>query len=156
MTHTRDGRTLKEFRAIRPVTKFMVSRVRLRATARSARRLLDEALAAFPFAVSSTQVDGGGEFMAEFEDTCAKLSVQLHVPPPRRPQWNDCVECANRSVRIEFRNRCGGPPRWRRRRRQATQARVPPQLRAASHGPGLPNPQRGLCPDGKSCLSRLA
>ena len=47
--------------------------------------------------------------MAEFEDACAKLGIQLHVPPPRRPQWNGCVECANRSARIEFRNRCGGP-----------------------------------------------
>ena len=109
MTHTRDGKALKEFRAICPVTKFIVSRVRSRATARNARRLLDEALAAFPFAVSSVQVDGGSEFMAEFEDACAKLGVQLHVPPPRRPQWNGCVECANRSARIEFRSRHGGP-----------------------------------------------
>ena len=71
MTHTRDGKALKspEFRAIRPVTKFM----------------------------------------AEFEDACAKLGVQLHVPPPRRPQRNGCVERANRSVRIEFRSRYGGP-----------------------------------------------
>ena len=109
MTYTRDGRTLKEFRAICPVTKFMVSRVRSRATARNAGRFLDEALAAFPFAVSSIQVDGGSEFMGEFEDACAKLGIQLHVLPPRRPQWNGCVERANRSARIEFRNRYGGP-----------------------------------------------
>ena len=87
----------------------MVSRVRSRATARNARRLLDEALAAFPFAVSSIQVDGGSEFMGEFEDACAKLGIQLHVLPPRRPQWNGCVERANRSARIEFRSRYGGP-----------------------------------------------
>ena len=68
MTHSRDGKALKAFRAIRPATKLMVSRVRSQAAARSARRLLDEALAAFPFAVSSVQVDGGGGFMAEFED----------------------------------------------------------------------------------------
>ena len=109
MTHTRDGKALKEFRAICPVTKFMVFRVRSRATARSARRFLDETLAAFPFAVSSVQGDGGGEFMAEFEDAYAKLGVQLHVLPPCRPQWNGCVERANRSARIEFWNRYGGP-----------------------------------------------
>ena len=109
MTHTRDGRAIKEFRAICPVTRFMVSRVCSRATARNAGRFLDEALAAFPFAVSSIQVDGGGEFMAEFEDACAGRGIPLHVLPPRGPQWNGHVERANRSARIEFWNRYRGP-----------------------------------------------
>ncbi len=47
------------------------------------------------------QIDGGSEFMAGFEDACRKLGVTLRVLPPRRPQWNGCVERANR---IEFRN----------------------------------------------------
>ena len=109
MTHTRDGRAIKEFRAICLVTRFMVSRVRSRATARNAGRFLDEALAAFPFAAASIQVDGGSEFMAEFEDACAGRGIPLHVLPPRRPQWNGHVERANRSARIEFWNRYRGP-----------------------------------------------
>ena len=50
----------------------------------------------------AVQVDGGSEFMAEFEDACGELRVPLHVLPPRRPQWNGCAERTNRSARIEF------------------------------------------------------
>ena len=144
MTHTRDGKALKEFRAIRPATKFMVSRVRSRATARSAGRFLDEALAAFPFAVSSVQVDGGSEFMAEFEDACAKLGIQLHVPPPRRPQWNGCVERASRSARSSSGAAAAAPDR-RRGRQGPRRIRVPPQLRAPPRIARMPNPERVPC-----------
>ena len=109
MTCTRDGRTIKEFRAVCPVSKFMVARVHSRATAGNAARFLAEVVEAMPFAVSSIQVDGGSEFMAGFEDACEKNAVELHVLPPRRPQWNGCVERANRSARIEFWNRYSGP-----------------------------------------------
>ena len=69
-----------------------------------ARRFLDEVVEALPATLRSIQVDGGSEFMAEFEDACRKLGVELHVLPPRRPQWNGCVERANRTARIEFWN----------------------------------------------------
>ena len=36
----------------------------------------------------SAQVDGGSEFMAEFEDECAKRTVELAILPPNRPQLN--------------------------------------------------------------------
>ena len=104
MTFSRDGRTIKEFRAVCPVSRFMVARVFSRATALNARRFLDEVVKAFPVALQSIQVDGGSEFMAEFEDACEKLGIELHVLPPRRPQWNGCVERANRTARIEFWN----------------------------------------------------
>ncbi len=61
-----------------------------------------------PFPLSSIQVDGGSEFMADFEDACETAAIPLHVLPPRRPQWNGCVERANRSARIEFWNRYDG------------------------------------------------
>ena len=104
MTFSRDGQTIKEFRAICPVSRFMVARVFSRATAFNARRFLDDVVEAFPTPLQSVQVDGGSEFMAEFEDACRELGIELHVLPPRRPQWNGCVERANRTARIEFWN----------------------------------------------------
>ena len=110
MSVSRDGGTIKEFRAVCPVSRFMATRVYSRATARNASRFLLEVVEAMPFPVASIQVDGGGEFMADFERACEALAIPLHVLPPRRPQWNGRVERANRSARIEFWNRCGDPP----------------------------------------------
>ena len=104
MTFSRDGQTIKEFRAVCPASRFMVARVFSRATAFNARRFLADAVEAFPAPLLSVQVDGGSEFMAEFEDACRELGIELHVLPPRRPQWNGCVERANRTARIEFWN----------------------------------------------------
>ena len=104
MTFSRDGQTIKEFRAICPVSRFMVARVFSRATAFNARRFLDAVVESFPAPVLSIQVDGGSEFMAEFEDACRELGIDLRVLPPRRPQWNGHVERANRTARIEFWN----------------------------------------------------
>ena len=46
-------------------------------------------------------------------DVKAVLDVRrkypLHVLPPRRPQWNGCVERANRSARAEFWSLYDGP-----------------------------------------------
>ena len=109
MTYSRDGRTLKEFRAVCPASKFMASRVFSRATAGNAKRFLQAVLEAMPFAVASIQVDGGSEFMGDFERACEAMRVPLHVLPPRQPQWNGCVERANRSARIEFWNLYDGP-----------------------------------------------
>ena len=109
MTYSRDGQSLKEFRAVCPVSKFAASRVFSRATAGNAARFLRAMADAMPFPVESIQVDGGSEFMADFERACEALDIPLHVLPPRRPQWNGCVERANRSARIEFWNRYDGP-----------------------------------------------
>ena len=102
MTYVRDGQTVKEFRAICPVTRFMTTRVYSRATAGNSRRFLMDLLETLPFPLLSIQVDGGSEFMAQFENACEQLRIPLRVLPPRRPQWNGCVERANRSARIEF------------------------------------------------------
>ena len=109
MTYACDGRTLKEFRAVCPVSRFMVTRVYSRATAGNARRFLMDLLGTLPFPLLSIQVDGGSEFMAEFENTCEQLGVPLHVLPPRRPQWNGVVERTNRSARAEFWSLYDGP-----------------------------------------------
>ena len=83
MTYTDGGQTLKEFRAVCPVSKFMVTRVYSRATAGNAKRFLMDLLGALPFPLLSVQVDGGSEFMAGFEDACEERRVPLHVLPPR-------------------------------------------------------------------------
>ena len=100
MTARLDGAELKEFRAVCPFTRRMFARVFSRATAFNARRFFRELLASMR--VVSVQVDGGSEFMAEFEAECEKRGIDLAVLPPRRPQWNGCVERANDTSRTEF------------------------------------------------------
>ncbi len=99
-----DGTHLKEFRAVSPVGKQMVTRVYSRATARNARRFLQAVIEDLPFPLHSVQVDGGSEFRAEFEQACQQLDIPQFVLPPRRPQFNGCVERANDSARVEFWN----------------------------------------------------
>ena len=83
MTYLRDGQAIKEFRAICPVTRFMTTRVYSRATAGNARRFLMDLLAAVPFPLLSIQVDGGSEFMAQFEDACEQLRIARLQNPKR-------------------------------------------------------------------------
>jgi putative transposase len=47
-------------------------------------------------------VDGGAEFMRDFEDACAQEGIALFVLPPRRPQYNGEIERGNRTFREEF------------------------------------------------------
>ena len=100
----RDGRHLKEFKAVSPVGKQLVARAYSRATAHNAKRFLAAVQADLPHPLVSIQVDGGSEFMADFEQACQDLSIPLYVLPPRRPQFNGCVERANDSTRVEFWN----------------------------------------------------
>ena len=108
MSLSRDGQQLKEFKAVSPVGEHMVARAYSRATANNARRLLDAVRADMPHELLSIQVDGGSEFMAEFEAAREELHIPLFVPPPRRPQFNGCVERANDTTRVEFWNLCDG------------------------------------------------
>lgn len=55
-----------------------------------------------PFPVKAIQVDGGSEFMAEFETACQVKGLALYVLPPRRPQMNGAVERCNGAWRYEF------------------------------------------------------
>ena len=100
----RDGRHLKEFKAVSPVGKQLVARAYSRATAHNAKRFLAAVQADLPHRLVSIQVDGGSEFMADFEQACQDLHIPLYVLPPRRPQFNGCVERANDSTRVEFWN----------------------------------------------------
>ncbi len=108
LSASRDSRQPEEFKAVSPIGKQMVVQVFSRATARNAKRFLETVRAQLPFPLVSAQVDGGGEFRADFEQACEDLKIPLFVLPPKRPQLNGCVERANDTTRVEFWNRYDG------------------------------------------------
>jgi putative transposase len=105
MTVTKNGITIKHFQAWERKSKYIHAGVYSNATAKSAKRFLLDFLEHSPFPVLSIQVDGGSEFMAEFEDACAELGIPLMVLPPKKPEYNGGVERGNRTFREEFYNR---------------------------------------------------
>ena len=99
MTLRIDGKTFKEFRAVCPKTRRQHARVYSWATAGVARSFLREVVE--KLAPAGIQVDGGSEFMGDFEDECEAQALPLKVLPPRSPELNGIVERANRTVRVE-------------------------------------------------------
>ena len=97
-----EGGGVKEFKAICPVTKWSGLRAYSRATSGNARRFLAYLQAQAPFPIRSLQVDGGSEFRDEFEQACQDLGIPLYVLPPKKPEYNGCVERANGTSRYEF------------------------------------------------------
>lgn len=95
-------RTIKQFTAYDPKAKWTVARAFNRATAKAAAIFLDKVLAEMPFPVKAIQVDGGSEFMAEFEQACSQKGIALFVLPPRSPELNGAVERCNGAWRYEF------------------------------------------------------
>jgi putative transposase len=96
------GVVLKQFTARDMVSRWDVLHLASRATATTATAALAAILDRMPFPVRALQVDGGSEFMAEFEATCADRQIRLFVLPPRSPKLNGCVERANRTHTEEF------------------------------------------------------
>jgi len=92
----------RQFTAIDVVSRIAVIGVRSRATAGTARDFLAELVARMPFPVQAIQVDGGSEFMAEFETACQEQGIALYVLPPRSPKLNGRVERLNGTSRREF------------------------------------------------------
>ena len=102
MTVTKNQLHFKHFQAWDPYTKTLVAEVCSSATAVAAKKFLLRVIKALPFKIISIQVDGGSEFMDEFESACAEHNIPLFVLPPKRPQYNGGVERANRIMREEF------------------------------------------------------
>lgn len=102
MTVFKNGILVKHFQAWERRSKYIHACVYSNAKASSAKRFLLDFIEKAPFKVLSIQVDGGSEFMADFEDACKELNIPLHVLPPRRPQYNGGVERGNRTFREEF------------------------------------------------------
>lgn len=96
------GLERRQFTAVDVVSRCAVVGVRSRATAGTAAAFLDELVARMPFTVQAIQVDGGSEFMAEFEHACQAREIALYVLPPRSPKLNGRVERLNGTCRREF------------------------------------------------------
>ena len=96
------GVVLKHFTGRDVVSKYDVLGLHSRATAKTAREFLEELKERTPFEIRAIQVDGGSEFMAEFEEACRDLDIRLFELPPRSPKLNGCVERAQRTHTEEF------------------------------------------------------
>jgi putative transposase len=90
------------FSAVDVVSRFGVIGVRGTATAGTAKDFLAEVRARCPFAIKAIQIDGGSEFMAEFEQECAAQGIGVWVLPPHSPKLNGTVERMNRTFREEW------------------------------------------------------
>jgi transposase InsO family protein len=93
---------LKQFTARDVVSRWDVVELHGRATASRAVLALDSIIERMPFAVRAISVDGGSEFMAEFETACADRGIALFILPPRSPKLHGAVERANRTHTEEF------------------------------------------------------
>ena len=81
-----------------------VSRIYSSANAIHARELLKEVIFELDFSIKSIKVDGGSEFMAEFEYYYEEQVIKLYVLPPGSPKRNCYGERANETYRYEFWN----------------------------------------------------
>ncbi len=102
MTVNKNGVTCKRFQAWEPRSKYIHAQVYSNARASAAKRFLMELIEQAPFRIISIQVDGGSEFMAEFEATCEEMTISLEVLPPSKPTYTGGIERANRTFREEF------------------------------------------------------
>ena len=102
MTVCSNSSSIKHFKAVCPVSRFMVCDVYTTASSKAAANFLRKLIADAPFKISSIQVDGGSEFMKYFEMLCHELGIELLVLPPRSPKYNGNVERCNGVTRDEF------------------------------------------------------
>ncbi len=93
---------VKHFKAVCPVSRFMVCEVYRNATSKTAAEFLEKVRKEMPFKIHSLQVDGGSEFMKDFEELCQTYDIPLFVLPPRSPKYNGKVERCNGVTRDDF------------------------------------------------------
>jgi putative transposase len=98
----RPDKPIKHFTAYYPIAKWTIGRVCTKASAASAKSLLDKLLIEAPFPIRGIQVNGGAEFKFVFEAECQVRCLDLFVLPPKRPDLNGCVEGAQSTWRYEF------------------------------------------------------
>jgi putative transposase len=102
LVNTAPDKAIEHFTAYDPIAKWTVAKALNRATAASAAIFLDKLVRDMPFKVEAIQVDGGPEFMADFEQACHDEAIRLYVLPPKCPQMNGAVERCNAAWRYEF------------------------------------------------------
>ncbi|MFH1254231.1 MAG: helix-turn-helix domain-containing protein [bacterium] len=86
------GVTFRQFTAVDPFTKFASDQAYTQATSKLAADFLEHTKNIFPFKIKSIQVDGGSEFMGDFEQACKSQNIELYVLPPKSPKLNGGVE----------------------------------------------------------------
>lgn len=96
------GKWIKHFEAICPTTRYSVGQAFRKASSNNAAQFLDFVQQQLPFPLLSIQVDGGSEFMGDFEAACKAKNIPLYVLPPRSPEMNGRVERINSTVKSEF------------------------------------------------------
>jgi transposase InsO family protein len=96
------GPRFKHFSLIDVVSRYGLAELRSTASATTAKDSLERMLERAPFPFRAIQVDGGSEFMAEFEDFCQQRGIHLFVLPPRSPKLNGCVERFQRTHQDDF------------------------------------------------------
>jgi putative transposase len=102
MSVCKNGVRVKHFQAWERLSRHLHAHAYSRATSRSAKRFLEELIRIAPYPILSIQVDGGSEFMADFEKCCEEHNIELIVLPPAKPTYNGGVERGNKTFREEF------------------------------------------------------
>jgi len=96
------GVIIKHFSAYDVVSRWNVIGVNSTATAKNAKRFLEDMQKRIPYPIKGIQIDNGSEFQSVFEAECQKRNIKLFVLPPRSPKLNGAVERANRTHTEEF------------------------------------------------------
>lgn len=96
------SKTVKHFQATCPISKITVAQAYTQATSTTAAKFLQQIKTQMPFTIRSIQVDGGSEFMKDFEAACEAENIALYVLPPKSPKYNGCVERRNATFKYEF------------------------------------------------------
>jgi len=91
-----------QFSAWDMAAKYCAFRAYRRQTSTAAADFLHHLKTKFPFRTKAIQIDGGSEFMDQFEEACRRLEITLFANPPGCPEMNGGVERSNRTSREEF------------------------------------------------------
>jgi len=91
-----------QFSAWDMTAKYCAFRAYRRQTSTAAADFLHHLKTKFPFRIKAIQIDGGSEFMDQFEEACRRLEIILFANPPGCPEMNGGVERSNRTSREEF------------------------------------------------------
>ncbi|MBP1768978.1 MAG: Integrase catalytic region [Candidatus Aminicenantes bacterium] len=91
-----------QFTAHDVISKYAGLKTYKRLTSGAAAEFLHHLKMKFPFRIRAIQIDGGSEFMDEFEAACRRRKILLFVNPPHCPEMNGGVERSNRTHREEF------------------------------------------------------
>ena len=85
MTVTKNGVTMQHFAGIERFSEHVYANVYGKTNSANAAKFLRELIENAPYKVRSIQVDGGSEFMKDFEEVCHELAIPLFVLPPAKP-----------------------------------------------------------------------